>query len=400
MISSLLLKPAGPDCNMDCTYCFYKCKSELLDDSAHRMSDETVDAIIGRLLEQGDGTYNIVFQGGEPSLCGLDFFRAFIDKVNSLKTTAQSVGYCLQTNGLLIDDDFCSFLADNRFLVGLSYDGTEAVNDSYRTDYAGHGTATRVLETANILKRYGVNFNTLSVVTKENVGRAAKLYDALKNIGSGYMQFIPCIETDETGQVRDFCMTPEEYGDFLCESFELWYNGGNPTEYIRFFEETLIAYATYRSPACSQQCSCAVAPVIEYDGSVYPCDFFVQEDKYLGNITELKLSDIEQSSIYVDFRAAKWRNVNTECRSCKWRGLCFGDCCKNRILPQEKSYFCESYKHFYEYSNNKYKALKKKIYGQRPELMRTERGIGRNDSCPCGSGDKYKNCCMNIKGIR
>ncbi len=399
MIRSLLLKPAGPDCNMDCTYCFYKCKSELLDDSAHRMSDETVDAVICGLLEQGTGSYNIVFQGGEPTLCGVDFFRRFTDKVKSLKTPAQSVSYCLQTNGLLLDDGFCRFLADNKFLVGLSYDGTEAVNDSYRTDYAGRGTAKRVLETARRLKRYGVSFNTLSVVTKENVGRAVEIYDDLKVNGSGYMQFIPCMETDETGRVMDFCMTPKEYGDFLCESFELWYNGGNPTEYVRFFEELLISYVSYKSPGCSQQCKCAVAPVIEYDGSVYPCDFFVQEDKYLGNIRDLKLTDIEQSPAYNIFRNIKWSKANEECRICKWRGLCFGDCRKNRIMPQGKSYFCESYKQFYEYSNEKYKALKKKVYAQRPELMRAERSIGRNDACPCGSGDKYKNCCMRVKGI-
>jgi len=363
------------------------------------MSDETMNNVIEKLLSQGMGAYSIVFQGGEPTLCGIDYFRRFVEKVNKTLGVGQSVSYFMQTNGLLIDDEFCKFLKENNFLVGLSFDGTAEINDCFRVDYKNCGTAERVLKAEKLLKKHNVDFNTLTVVTKKNVSKGKEIYEFLKENGSGYMQFIPCIETDEKGNVREFCMTAEEYGKFLCETFDLWYNGGKPDTYVRFFEETLISYASYKSVNCSQLPSCIAAPVIEYDGSMYPCDFFVQKNMYLGNINDKNFSEISQGEVFNIFKYAKWQNVDDECKKCRWKGLCFGDCCKNRINGEKKSYFCEGYKMFYEYSAEKFLQLKRKIFESRPDLKKFENSLERNDVCPCGSGDKYKNCCMKTKRL-
>ncbi len=399
MINSLLIKPAGPDCNMNCTYCFYKCKSQMFNDSVHRMSNDTMNNIIEKFLSQGKGNYSIVFQGGEPTLCGIDFFKNFVEKVNEVILPGQNIHYSIQTNGLLLDEEFCVFLKDNNFLVGLSFDGTEEINDYFRVDYSGKGTSKNVLNAVNLLKKYGIEFNILCVITNKNAGKGKEIYSFLKKNGCDYMQFIPCLEIDENGKVRDFCMTSKEYGKFLCDTFDLWYNGGKPDTYVRFFEETLISYVTYKGVNCSYMPSCAVAPVIEYNGDIFPCDFFVENSNYMGNINTIDFSDLEKNPDLLEFKLVKWKYVNEDCKKCKWKGLCFGDCRKNRIGIENKSYFCEGYKMFFEYSHEKFISLKKDILNSKKYIYDFESSLNRNDSCPCGSGYKFKNCCMDIKKV-
>ena len=314
--------------------------------------------------------------------------------------SSKRIKFALQTNGVLLDDTFCSFLKQEGWLVGLSIDGRETENDSYRKNYDGKGSYEAVSAAMERLKRHQVEFNTLTVITKANVQKAKELFNFFLQEGSGYMQFIPCYEVID-GKPAPFCCSPEEFGAFMCELFDLWYNNGHIKSYVRFFEELLMSYVTLAPGGCNQAPKCIAAPVVEHTGDVYPCDFFVESNWYLGNIADQSLQSMLDSSRYAAFYNSK-RDVGTECADCKWLCLCNGDCKKNRSTG-EKSYFCEGYKLFFAHSHKAFLKMKQDILSQNNKegqyYRQLNHMISRNDKCPCGSGNKYKKCCMPIKAI-
>jgi serine-type anaerobic sulfatase-maturating enzyme len=404
ILNNILVKPAGPDCNMACRYCFYCDKSNLFQTSdnkrlsKHRMTEEVLDEMIKQLMKQGASEVSVSWQGGEPTLMGISFFEKAIERMQRYGK-GQEVGNGFQTNGILIDRKWARFFKKYNFLVGLSLDGPEHVHDKYRLLTGGSGTWSKVSDTAKLLMDEGVSVNALSVVNDYSVNYPKEIYQYLKDTGFTYMQFIPCVEpdsldpTDRTDPLSPapFSVSPEPYGRFLCTLFDLWlsdFSDHLPTTSIRLFESLLYSYAGYEPPQCTLQEECGNYLVVEHNGDVYSCDFFVEPEWKLGNVMEDNLSVMLNSEKQLAFGRMKSQLVG-QCINCKWLMYCRGGCTKDRRLSEYKgaSHFCDAYKLFFQHADRKFKHL----IQQREKRLTGK--VGRNDPCPCGSGVKYKKCC-------
>ena len=405
-INSLLIKPTGPDCNIACRYCFYYEKKELFKGNIHRMSEKTAGNVLKQYFEYAGQTSSIGFQGGEPTLCGLDFFTRITELIKEYKKPYQQCLVSLQTNGILLDENWAEFFINNNVLVGLSMDGPPEIHDYHRLDRSKKGSHDKVYKNMQMLKRMGVQFNTLSVITKANANRGKDLIEYFKKHASGYMQFIPCVEVID-GKIADYTPSPQEYSNFLIEVFDLWFNNGEPEFYVRLFDEMLISFVEYLSPSCYFSPKCAANLVVEFDGSIYPCDFFVENDWKLGNINDTPFSEIVNNPKLYEFINRK-SILDDKCGSCKWKSICQGDCPKYRLSAEGKNinsaYFCEGYKEFFEYAAPKLMQIKKRLHSEKNHprgnyWQQLEKSLERNSLCPCGSGMKYKKCCQGIKGV-
>jgi uncharacterized protein len=404
-LSSVLLKPAGPDCNMACTYCFYLEKSELFTDTeVHRMNEEILEETVKQVLSQGERNISFAWQGGEPTLMGLPFFKKAVE-FQKIYGRGHSVGNGLQTNGLLLTEEWAEFLAEYRFLVGLSLDGPEHIHNTYRHLRSGKGSWSRVVDKAKLLLDKGVATNALTVVNDYSVDYPEEIYSFHKSLGLNYMQFIPCLELDphNPSQAAPFSVFPKKYGQFLCKVFDLWladFDGDVATTSIRFLDSLFHIYVDLPPPECTLLRECGVYVVIEHNGDVYSCDFFVDPEWRLGNIMEKRLIDMLNSSKQTRFGKQK-AVLPQECQKCPWLRTCRGGCTKDRLhnpSNKELNFFCGSYKMFFEHAHTHFKKLaeewKRKQKPQQPEpTALPSPKIGRNDPCPCGSGLKYKKCC-------
>jgi uncharacterized protein len=372
-LTSLLIKPSGPDCNLNCNYCFYLEKSEMFpQDLIHRMSLKVLENMIKQALEQG--SYNISFgwQGGEPTLMGLPFFKKVVEyqlKYGSGKT----IGNGLQTNGILLTPEWARFLSKYRFLVGLSLDGPEHIHDYYRVTKNGKGTWKKVHEKAKMLLDMGVDTNALVVVNDYSVEFPEEIYAYHKDLGLKYMQFIPCVENDNSIQnkIAPFSVSAVKYGEFLNKIFNLWYadiKDGVEGTSVRYFDSVFYKYVGLEAPDCTLAESCGTYLVVEYNGDVYSCDFFVENDWKLGNISSGKLSEMLNSEKQDTFGKLK-ADLPTECITCKWLKKCRGGCTKDRVRNLEtpdSNYFCESYKIFFEHADEKLSALAEQWKNNQP----------------------------------
>lgn len=281
---NLLVKPASSLCNMRCRYCFYE------DEAANRsqasmgiMSEETAALLIRQALDAAgkDGALSVAFQGGEPTVAGLDFFRAFVAAVQRYNTAGLPVSYAIQTNGLGLDEGWVEFLVRNHFLVGVSVDGDKALHDEFRLDAAGKGTWTRVQKNLTMLRKAGAECNLLCVVTRRCAKSAVRTYHALQKTGVGYLQFIPCLDPlgEERGQ-RTWSLTPEDYGNFLCTLFDEWCRDWEQGRYtsVRLFDDYVHLAMGLPPSTCATGGHCGAYFVVEADGSVYPCDFYVLDE--------------------------------------------------------------------------------------------------------------------------
>ena len=360
---TLLIKPTSADCNLACRYCFYSPKENLYQDKHKRMSIETLEVMVSKALETSE---NITFswQGGEPTLMGLSFYKKAVEFQNRYRKN-QNINNTFQTNGILLDESWAIFLRENNFLVGLSMDGPYNLHDEYRVTKDGKPTHHIVLSKLKLLQEYGVEFNVLVVVNDKNSKKPEALFKYFRELGVKYLQFIPCLEKDKDGRVASFSVDPANYGRFLCSMFDKWYNSGNPECYIREYEEWLISYAYGVNP-CMFSPYCQGALVIEYNGDIYPCDFFVEPEWLLGNIKENSLEEVFNSELYKRFSERK-HNVDEKCKNCKWLNLCWGGCPKFRIDKNGKelkySYFCTSYQRFFEHSDRYFKYLVQRFRG-------------------------------------
>lgn len=354
---TLLIKPASGMCNLRCAYCFYE------ETSVSRcatpqcvMPVDLLERIVRRALDQADGFCSLVFQGGEPTLAGLPFFEALMDFEAKYNTRGVSISHALQTNGTLLDDSWCAFLREHKFLVGVSLDGSAAVHDRYRRDRAGAGTFSRAMEGIERLKQFGVAFNVLCVVTGSSAGDAGEIYRFFKEEDLRYQQYIPCLDPLWAPRgTHPFSLTPEAYGRFLCELFDLWYEDISRGFYVynRFFENILGMLKGYPPENCSMNGHCTCQFVIEADGSVYPCDFYVLPEYRLGNFAEDSMDTMLRRLMETDFLAASAVHP-PECAQCRYNALCRGGCRRNRDAaagaPLELDYFCQSYRMFYDHS--------------------------------------------------
>lgn len=406
-LNSVLIKPAGPDCNLRCSYCFYLKKAETLGSSPkHRMNERILKEVISQVMTQGERQVSFGWQGGEPTLMGQSFYeRAVAFQQRYGKN--QSVANALQTNGMLIDRHWAQFLKTYNFLVGLSIDGPEEIHNRYRLTSSCKGSWSRVVESAKLLLDTGVAVNALTVINDYSVSFPEEIYRFHKDLGLRFMQFIPCIEFDPSGSSRlaPFSVSAKDYGNFLCSIFDQWladFKDGQPTTSIRYFESLLYCYMGLEAPECTLKKICGDYLVIEHNGDVYSCDFFVEPAWFIGNISSQRLVDMLNSPLQQEFGLHKGM-LDDQCKSCRWLKFCYGGCPKDRLNNPENnklSAFCQPYQLFFKHADKRLRSLVRNLRQNTPfngvnqeiELTNQQK-VGRNQTCPCGSGLKYKKCC-------
>ncbi len=410
-LNSVLVKPAGPDCNMACRYCFYLEKDRFFPESAvHRLSGAVLEAMIRQVMTHGRTNLSFGWQGGEPTLMGVGFFERAVELEKKHGRGGQIVGNGLQTNGLLIDHKWCCFLREAKFLVGLSLDGPEHVHDHYRLTRGGQPTWKRVSDALKRMLDSGVEVNALTVVNDYSARFPCEIYESLKQRGLNYMQFIPCYEraADDPRCVAPFSVTPERFGTFLCSVFDCWLNDfrdGGATTSVRWFDSVFATYVGLQPPECTLLAECGTYVVIEHNGDVFTCDFFVDDEWKLGNVLDGNLEAMLNSPRQAQFGRRK-AELPRACQACSWLTHCRGGCPKERWphpSGENLSYFCDAYKMFFAHADGdlrKTAELWLRRHSQPavaqpvPAAPTGLRGkVGRNDPCPCGSGEKHKRCC-------
>ena len=350
---NLLIKPASSLCNMRCRYCFYHDVAENREiESYGIMTEETAHTLIDRAFEYADDIF-FAFQGGEPTLCGHEFFEDFTEYAGrKRKEKKANVRYGLQTNGLLIDGRFAEIFRKNGFLVGISLDGIKECHDLNRIDAKREGTFTRVKKAADLLTREGVEFNILSVVTETGARKAEANYNFYKKNGLRFIQYIPQIAPFD-GDCGFAPLSAESYGKFLCTTFDLWYRDFAAGDYIsiRDIDNYCGIIMGRRPEICSLQGRCSCNLTVEANGNVYPCDFYVLDRYLLGNLKDTSLEDMITSDTSKRFIAESCVE-QPECAECRWRPLCRTGCRRNKE-PLGKTggyqFFCEAYKTFFEH---------------------------------------------------
>lgn len=364
---SVLIKPSSSMCNMSCDYCFYCDEAQKRSqESFGFMSEQTLKNVIRKTMLRADGMISYAFQGGEPTLRGLDFFKKAVDYQKQYNKNQIQVHNALQTNGYVIDEKWCRFFRENNFLIGLSLDGTQDIHDSLRHTKNGGGTYARTSEAARLMDKFQVEYNILTVVTPAVADNVKKIYRDYQKHGWNYQQYIACLDPlDEGHEKTPYSLTPEKYGQFLTDLFDLWYedlkHGRQP--YIRQFENYIGLAAGYMAESCDQRGSCGIQNVVEADGSVYPCDFYMLDEYCLGNFNEHRLDHINERREAIGF-VERSLKLDEKCRECKYSRLCRGGCQRNRDFNPStglyENYFCAGYQIFFE-----------KCYGRILELGRS-----------------------------
>jgi uncharacterized protein len=323
------------------------------------MSNDVLRELVSQLMSLSFERVSFCWQGGEPTLAGLDFFRQAVKYQNGLCVTGQVVENSLQTNGVLINEEWARFLSRYKFLVGVSLDGSPELHNHYRKDHGGGPSYERVMKGIEWLRHYNVDFNILVLLNDRNIQHPRELYKFFFDQGFRYLQFIPCVERSaETGEIAQYSVTAEQYGRFLCEVFDEWVGKGIPTVYMRDFEDVLISYVTGETSSCVFSRDCGKYVVVEHNGDVYPCDFFVEQESLLGNIMKNSLEEIVDSPKFVEFSLRK-RQMATKCKGCKWLEYCNGGCPKHWIqLGLDHNFFCQSYQMLFEHAHEKFLELK------------------------------------------
>jgi uncharacterized protein len=379
-----MVKPTGPICNLCCDYCYYLSKEQLLGQADDwRISDEVLETFIRQYIE-GQNYREVVFswQGGEPTLLGIDFFERVVELEKKYCPSHMRCENDLQTNGTLIDDEWCTFLKENDFLVGLSIDGPRELHDHYRRDRKGEGSFDRVIRAARLLRKHDVSFATLSCVNRLTAQHPLEVYRFLRDeIRSPRMQFIPIVEPKQfrnvapqhwastempimgspaalpgspDSVVEDWSVDPDEFGEFLCTIFDEWYEKDLGTVYVHYFEAAVEVWMGRVSPLCTFGPMCGKGVALEHDGSVYACDHYVYPEYRLGNILERPIEDLVLSEEQEWFGTNKERQLPGFCRNCEYEFACFGECPKNRFIRSpfgEKglNYLCSGWKRFFEH---------------------------------------------------
>jgi uncharacterized protein len=400
---SLLVKPASADCNLHCAYCFYLDHKYLYPETKrHRMSDEVLQRMISSYMATDQPTYSFGWQGGEPTLMGLDFFRKVTDLQKKYGKRGAVVANGLQTNATLITDELASHFGQYRFLLGVSLDGPEEVHNSYRRSVDGKGSHERVLKGIDHLHRHGVEYNILTLVSTANVERPKEIYRYLVSRGENFHQYIPCVEFDDNGEPLPYTITGEQWGEFLWGIFSEWIKEDTLQVSVRHFDSILTLMVDGYPNLCSLDTNCCQYFVVEYNGDVYPCDFFVRRDLRLGSIMDSSWEQMLASPIYREFGARK-SQWNKQCQACSYLTFCAGDCQKQRYYgsdnPRQLSWLCGGWKFFYERSLPQFSRLAQKIKRLRSRQSPVPTPVpvppelpGRNDPCYCESGRKYKHC--------
>lgn len=414
----VLAKPIGPICNLDCEYCFYLKKEELYPGtSSFKMKDDVLEEFTRQYIAHQPPhakEINFAWQGGEPTLMGVDFFRRAIIWQKKYARPGMHILNSIQTNGTKLDDEWGRFLKENNFLVGLSIDGPGEIHDRFRPDKGGNGSFNQVMEGLRILKKYRVDFNTLTCVQSENADHPADIYNFLKSIGSTHMQFIPIVEPEDETLVSYRSVPPAKYGTFLNGVFDQWLSQGDVGKiFVQDFDTTLNIIYGLPSPICIHAEKCGRAVAIEHNGDIYSCDHYVDPEYHIGNVLNETLQHMLESGFQTKFGNDKKDSLPLYCRKCDFLNVCNGGCPKNRIIETPEgepglNYLCEGYKAFYSHTEPVFKKMAEAIgmgylakdYHRLESLKlfqqdKHRKVVGRNDPCICGSGKKFKKCCGN-----
>ncbi|HEX5481970.1 MAG TPA: anaerobic sulfatase-maturation protein [Terriglobia bacterium] len=428
----IMTKPVGPICNLDCKYCFYLEKEKLYPgQSDWKMPQDVLESYISQYIQaQSADTISFAWQGGEPTLLGVDYFCKVVE-LQQKYSDGKRIENAFQTNGVLLDDRWGEFLAENKFLVGISIDGPGEIHDRYRVDKGGQPTFNRVMRGLRYLNKHGVEFNTLTVVQRHNSQHPLEVYRFLKEAGSGFMQFIPIVERvaprpsgaglvlispqdHQTAAVSEWSVEPTQYGKFLCRIFDEWVRADVGRRYIQIFDVALEMWLGLPASLCVFRETCGGAMALEHNGDLYSCDHFVYPENKLGNIMESPLASMTASPQQTKFGLDKRDALPRYCRECDVRFACNGECPKHRFTKtpdgeEGLNYLCAGYKLFFHHVGPYMQFMANELRHERPPanvmdwVRRRDQGPadrpGRNDPCPCGSGLKYKKCCGRGGGI-
>ena len=383
-----MAKPIGPACNLNCTYCYYLEKQKLYrDEGSFRMSDELLEKFIKQYIAvQQVNTIQFVWQGGEPTLLGLDYFEKVIE-LQRKHAAGKKIENSFQTNGTLLNDEWCAFFKKHNFLIGISIDGPKHIHDAYRTFKNGSPSFESVMKGILLLQKHQVDFNTLTVVHRHNAGHALEIYNFLKFIGSGFLQFIPVIERtkkitdplslslvgpdDSDAYVTDWSVRPIDFGDFLITIFKEWVKRDVGKVYVSQFDAALANWVGEPAGICVFSKNCGDAVVIEHNGDVYSCDHYVYPEFKLGNIKERTLFGLVQSDKQQEFGQNKSAGLPQQCLKCTYRFACHGECPKHRFLKTNDgepglNYLCSGYKKFFGYVDPYMQFMGKELNANRP----------------------------------
>jgi uncharacterized protein len=424
----VLAKPTGPICNLDCKYCFYLEKEVLYPDFGKwAMRPDVLESYICQYIEQQDtDRIQFAWQGGEPTLLGVDYFRRVVE-LQARFANGKHIENALQTNGVLLNDEWGHFFSEHPFLVGISIDGPRELHDTYRVDKGGQPTFDRVMRGIEILRRYSVDFNTLTTVHRANSRFPLEVYRFLRDCGSGFLQFIPIVERVATqvtqdglvlvspsfsdqAKVSDWSVEPLQFGNFLCTIFDEWVRNDVGKAFVQLFDVSLEMWCGMEASLCVFRPTCGSAMAIEHNGDLYSCDHFVYPENRLGNIMESPLVRLVTSPQQTQFGDAKQSTLPQYCRDCEVRFACNGECPKHRFLKTPDgepglNYLCTGYRKFFNHIDPYMGFMAGELKDHRPpsnvmlwarsrdRKFAAQAKIGRNDRCPCGSGSKFKHCC-------
>lgn len=416
-----MAKPTGAICNLNCAYCFFLDKERLYPGSRFHMSDELLETYLTQLIAgHRSREVTIAWQGGEPTIMGVDFYRRALAIANANKKPGMQFEHTMQTNGTLLDDEWCEFFKEHNYLVGLSIDGPRELHDANRVDKGGRPTFDRVMRGLRLLQKHGVEYNVLTTVNAKNGDYPREVYRFLRDeAGTAWIQFIPVIERMENGvrsggvhgsAVSGNSVSPQQFGSFLTGVFDEWIEHDVGRVFVTTFEATLRSWMGLGSTMCVFDETCGTGIAMEHNGDVYSCDHFVEPGYLLGNIRERPLIDLVGSEAQVKFGNDKRDRLPQYCLDCDVRFACHGECPKNRftLTPEGDpglNYLCEGYKTFFHHVDGPMRLLATLLNNNQPASLITEvlaqqrqreterfRNAGRNDLCPCGSGKKFKKC--------
>ena len=408
----VMAKPVGPACNLECSYCYYLETARLFSHPHQfRMLDDLLETYVCQYIAASPGPEVLfVWHGGEPTLAGLDFYRRAVELQQAYLPEGWTCRNNIQTNGTLLDDEWCSFLAETHFDVGLSIDGTQWLHDTYRKDHSGRGTYERAAGAIRRLQANGIQPDLLCTVTSETAKEPISVYRALRNLNTGWIQFIPIVRRETDGKITPETVTGEAYGRFLCTVFNEWIHYDLDKLNVQFFAEMSLVWSGGNPSVCWMAPTCGRVLIVEHDGGIYSCDHFVNPEHCIGNINNSPLSALVEAPAQRQFGEDKRDRLPGQCRSCAWLSVCNGGCPKDRFLLTEDgetglNYLCSGLQHFFTHAEKPLKKVielrRRKVSPEtvmaelRADLMSRWKGVGRNDPCPCGSGRKAKNCCWS-----
>jgi uncharacterized protein len=425
---NVMVKPAGPVCNLNCTYCYYLEKSKLFPGKNDlTLKEDILEKFVKDYIEsQQIPVVTFTWQGGEPTLLGLDYFKKVID-LQKKYSGGKTIENAFQTNGTRLNDDWCRFFADNKILVGISIDGEEHNHDHFRKTNSGGPTFKRAMKGIELLHKNKVEFNTLSVVNSYNVNYASETYRFLKRIGSGFIQFLPVVERNSVNpepgtlnligpayngdaRVTEWSVNGADFGRFLITIFNEWVRNDVARYYVQIFDATLANYVGEMAGLCVFSETCGDAMVMEHNGDLFSCDHYVYPEYLLGNIMDTPMIELVKSQRQFDFGIDKRNKLPRYCLSCDVRYACHGECPKHRFIQSPDgqpglNYLCEGYKKFFKHVEPFMEYMAKELKAKRAPanvmqwIRNKENQVvkpilpERNDPCVCGSGKKFKNCC-------